>query len=96
MSKPVMKAAAFEFQQEADCCSDVDPQILNLEIQNGADFDEGNDFYVIQTDRWAFDNIDELVEMLKRAGCRLTTPVGFAGMDKPEMKVADEDPHQAP
>jgi len=85
-----MKAASFEFQQEADCCSQVDPQILTLEVQNGADFDEANDFYIINTDRWAFNSIDEIVEMLRRAGCRQETPDDFVVTGPPTLEKDGE------
>ena len=49
------------FTQEADCCDGAD-QFLTIKTQNGG----GGDFYVIETERWAFDNIPELVTTLMR------------------------------
>lgn len=49
------------FGQEADCCSSQE-QYLTIKTQNGG----GGDFYVIETERWAFDNIPELVTTLMR------------------------------
>ena len=47
------------FAQDADCNSTED-QFLTIKTDNGG----GGDFYVIETERWAFDSIDELVEPL--------------------------------
>jgi hypothetical protein len=49
------------FTQDADCCDNKD-QFLTIKTQNGG----GGDFYIIETERWAFDNIPELVTTLMR------------------------------
>jgi len=49
------------FTQEADCCDDKE-QYITIKTQNGG----GGDFYVIETERWAFDNIPELITTLMR------------------------------
>jgi hypothetical protein len=49
------------FTQDSDCC-DSNEQYLTIKTQNGG----GGDFYVIETERWAFDNIPELINILKR------------------------------
>ena len=49
------------FTQDADCCS-IEEQYLTVFTENGG----GGDYYVMQTDRWAFDSIPELVETLMR------------------------------
>jgi hypothetical protein len=50
------------FTQEADCCDSGDGQFLTIRTENGG----GGDFYVIETERWAFDNIPELITTLMR------------------------------
>jgi hypothetical protein len=50
------------FTQDSDCCDSGDGQFLTIKTQNGG----GGDFYVIETQRWAFDNITELIMTLKR------------------------------
>jgi hypothetical protein len=47
------------FSQDADCC-DSKEQYLTIKTQNGG----GGDFYVIETERWAFDDIPEIVNTL--------------------------------
>jgi hypothetical protein len=49
------------FTQEADCCDNRE-QYLTIKTQNGG----GGDFYVIETERWAFDNIPELIGLLMK------------------------------
>ena len=49
------------FTQEADCCSNEE-QYLTIKTQNGG----GGDFYVIETERWAFDNIPEMIAVLMK------------------------------
>ena len=50
------------FTQESDCCDSGDGQFLTIKTENGG----GGDFYIIETERWAFDNIPELVTTLMR------------------------------
>lgn len=61
--KQCLLAQSFEmtFSQEADCC-DSRSQFLTIKTENGG----GGDFFVIETERWAFDDIPELVNMLMR------------------------------
>ena len=49
------------FAQDADCCTSED-QYITIKTDNGG----GGDFFVIETERWAFDNIPELVQTLMR------------------------------
>jgi hypothetical protein len=59
-----MKAVAgsFEFAQESDCC---DPDNLGQNIIVTVDDGGGGPFVIIQTDRWAMDDIDEFANQLK-------------------------------
>jgi hypothetical protein len=50
------------FTQDSDCCDSGDGQFLKIKTQNGG----GGDFFIIETERWAFDNISELVTILKK------------------------------
>jgi hypothetical protein len=50
------------FTQDSDCCDSGDGQFLTIRTENGG----GGDFYVIETQRWAFDDIPELVTTLMR------------------------------
>jgi hypothetical protein len=61
--KQYLLSQSFEmtFTQNADCCDSKD-QFLTIKTQNGG----GGDFFVIETERWAFDNIPELVTTLMR------------------------------
>jgi len=52
------------FVQDADSESDSHfaDQELEIAIENGG----GEDYYIIKTDRWAFDKIDDLIVLLKK------------------------------
>lgn len=47
------------YTQEADCCT-TEEQYLTIKTDNGG----GGDFFVIETKRWAFDTIEELISTL--------------------------------
>lgn len=50
--------------QEADgCAPDQNDQFLELSSHDAG----GGAYYVIKTERWAFDNAEELIEAIKRA-----------------------------
>jgi hypothetical protein len=50
------------FTQEADCCDSGNGQFITIKTENGG----GGDFYIIETEIWAFDKIPELITILKR------------------------------
>ena len=50
------------FTQDSDCCDSGDGQFLKIKTQNGG----GGDFFIIETERWAFDNIAEFITVLKK------------------------------
>jgi hypothetical protein len=49
------------FAQDSDCLSTED-QFLTIKTDNGG----GGDFFVIETERWAFDSFDELIELFNK------------------------------
>lgn len=50
-------------EQDGDCWSGQD-QLLTIKQTDGG----GGPYYVIETERWAFNDFDELIEMLAAAG----------------------------
>ena len=60
-NKPYVISQDFQltFTQDTDCCSSED-QFITIKTQNGG----GGDYFVINTDRWAFDCIENLVRIL--------------------------------
>jgi hypothetical protein len=60
-NKPIVIEQEFEmtFTQDKDCCS-IEDQFITIKTENGG----GGDFFVIETQRWAFDCIEDLVEVL--------------------------------
>jgi len=51
------------FSQDGDQCQDEPDtsQEITIETENAG----AGDFYIIKTDRWAFDKIDDMVKLLK-------------------------------
>jgi hypothetical protein len=51
------------FIQDGDTCSSDEIQYLNVKIEDSG----AGKYFVISTERWAFDSIDELVKVIKKA-----------------------------
>jgi len=68
MPEPNMVLTRIDFDQKGDCC-DSEHQYMQLLRENGGTAPE-DEFYVIKTERWAFDSIEDFVALLRRAGCR--------------------------
>ena len=64
---PKLEKAIFEFSQEANCVSKDELETLTIECQSslGIDTDEGC-FYILKTEGWAIDSIQELQDLLDR------------------------------
>lgn len=56
-----------EYTQEADCCSPLGNCPNTIELST-----EAEQYIVIKTERWAIDNIDEFIELLKDFKSRFT------------------------
>jgi hypothetical protein len=59
--KPTLCELNATYSQGADCVSDRnEPNFLNIEIQEGG----GGVYFVIKTERWAFDSVEELIKIV--------------------------------
>jgi len=65
---PTLFDGKLQYTQESDSC---DPNDLGQAIDISAEEGGGGKFFVIKTERWAFDSIGELVELLDDAAKRL-------------------------
>lgn len=64
-NKPKIQSSEFKltFEQENDCVEDSDEgQFLSIRTENGG----GGDFFILETDRWAFNNLEELTEVFNQ------------------------------
>ena len=62
--KPTVLTQEFKitYSQDNDCTDDNDTgQFLTIRTDNGGD----EDFFIIETERWSIDNIDDLIETLE-------------------------------
>lgn len=55
-----VEEAKVKYVQEGDNCSDTNFNSLTIFTQDGG----GGTYFVLETERWAFDNADELVELI--------------------------------
>lgn len=57
----------FSFSQESNCMSDNDFEILEVTAKSDlGSIQNGNYFFVIKTEEWAFDSTDDLKEIIGR------------------------------
>lgn len=68
MDKPILEEATFEFSQEANCMSQNDgAEFLEIKCLSDTGIDRAKTcFYVLKTDGWSIDNLDELKELFDR------------------------------
>ncbi len=66
--KVELYSGKLEYTQESDCCGDDGiSQVLTVSSWDGG----GGKYFTIESDRWAFDNISELIATLEDAAKRL-------------------------
>jgi hypothetical protein len=61
---PQLEAMTATYSQEDDCCysSELGIQKIELSIQDGG----GGMYYILATDRWAFDSIEDLTNLINQ------------------------------
>jgi hypothetical protein len=61
--KIIREQTAITFSQEGDDCDESEnTQSIKIQSANAG----AGDYYIISTERWAFDSIDEFVALLKK------------------------------
>lgn len=69
MEKPNLEQCRFEFSQEGNCMSHQDDaEFLEIECLSdiGIDRTDGKCFYVLKTEKWSLDSVDDLQELFDR------------------------------
>lgn len=67
MEQPKLAAASFEFTQEGNCIDDGDIEELNIRCESSLGIDnEGGCFYVLKTEQWSIESIDDLQKLFDR------------------------------
>jgi len=66
-NKPKIENIRITFSQEPDCCDNGEIQELEIYTEDGG----GGVYYVIETERWAFDSIEELTALINKVKLRL-------------------------
>lgn len=66
MEQPKLAAATFEFTQEGNCI-DGNIEELNIRCESSLGIDnDGGCFYVLKTEQWSIDSIDDLQKLFDR------------------------------
>jgi hypothetical protein len=62
-----MKLTFCQRQDNNNYSEDKDDQTITFSTEDAdwCDGDDGNYYYVLETERWAFDNIDEIIELFQ-------------------------------
>lgn len=60
--------AKFTFMQDANCMkSDNENEEIEIYVKNDmGDIDEGQFFFVVKTDEWSFDSVEEFVGLMSK------------------------------
>lgn len=61
---PKLESATLLFSQEKDCCDD---RAFDQEIEIQSHDGGGGKFFALKTDRWAFESVEELQDLIKDA-----------------------------
>lgn len=68
MEKPKLERCSFTFNQEGNSNGTTDDfEILTIECESSLGIDnDGGCFYVLKTDGWSIDNVNDLQELFDR------------------------------
>lgn len=63
---PTLESASFTFSQEGNCV-DGDIEMLEIRCESSLGIDkDGGCFYILKTDKWAFDSVDDFAKIINR------------------------------
>jgi hypothetical protein len=60
---PKMVVDTIKFEQDGDSCDNNNMQFLTIRQEDAG----GGSYWIMNTDRWAFTDVDELVALLRKA-----------------------------
>lgn len=64
--QPKLESAIFSFSQDGNCV-DGDFELLDIRCESSLGIDnDGGCFYVLKTERWAIDSVDDLQKLFDR------------------------------
>ena len=62
-----LESASFEFSQEGNCVDKEDYETITIECKSDLGIDNTDGcFYVIRTEQWSLDSIDDLQKLFER------------------------------
>ena len=66
-NKPALDTMTFKFEQDENCVDGGEGETLIVEAKSSLGIDgDGGGFYVLKTEQWAINDINDVVNMLKR------------------------------
>ena len=64
---PILEEAMFEFSQEPNCVDGGDCESLQIKCMSSLGIDRNGDcFYVIKTEGWSINSVDDLQQLINR------------------------------
>ncbi len=80
MSSIIIEEIKIAYSQEGDSAGGEEHQELDIMTQDAG----GGKFYVISTDRWAFNDVKEFTDLIKDFNKRLNLKTGIAQINMKE------------
>jgi hypothetical protein len=74
---PHIESMTFEFSQESNCIDGGDLEILTVEAKSsGGIHEDGGAFYVLKTEQWAIDGVEDMEKLLSRVDAAVKAAIG--------------------
>jgi hypothetical protein len=65
--KPKLESVTFKFYQESNCVDGGDAEELEIRCESSLGIDDdGGCFYILKTDGWAIDSVEDLQKLFDR------------------------------
>lgn len=63
----ILESASFTFSQEGNCVDHSDVEVIEIRCESSLGIDrDGGCFYVLKTDQWTFEDIEDLQKLVNR------------------------------
>ena len=74
---PNIESMTFEFSQESNCVDGGDLEILTVEAKSNLGIhNDGGAFYVLKTEQWSIDGVEDMAKLLSRVDEAVKAAIG--------------------
>lgn len=74
---PNIESMTFEFSQESNCVDGGDLEILTVEAKSNLGIHhDGGAFYVLKTEQWSVDGVEDMAKLLSRVDAAVKAAIG--------------------